>query len=73
MVKHVTSHPPLVKVGKVIEFTEDQRREMLQLTTELEGSLVHYGEAWPQSRGCAQIILALFKIVQDSIRRSHAS
>ncbi len=54
-------------IGKMIEFTEDDRREMLSLAKVLVFKIDN------ADSGVAQIILKLFRITQRAIARSHAN
>ncbi len=54
-------------IGKMIEFTEDDRQEIARLAERLRYAVEH------RHPGVAQIILRLFKITQGAIARSHAN
>jgi len=54
-------------VGRLIEFTEKERRQIVELAEQLRQ------KTYKPSPGVAQVILKLFKIVQGAIARSHAS
>lgn len=54
-------------VGKMIEFTEDDRREMHALAVQLVAAIER------SQPGVAQLIMKEFKIVQRAIARSHAT
>jgi len=57
----------VVEVGRVLEFTEEDRRELLPIAHELLYSIEH------RRPGMALLILKEFKIVQRAIARSHAT
>lgn len=56
-----------VQAGSVIEFTEDDRRELYNLAYELQSRIEH------KDGGLARVTLEIYKITKAAIARSHAS
>jgi len=56
-----------ISVGRLLEFTEEDRRELMVLAETL------FEQVYERESGVAQTSLAIFKITQQAIRRSHAT
>jgi len=60
-----------VTVGRMIEYTEDERRQLFQLAAQLTYNLENPGSRF--QHGPASLVLAMYRLTRQAVLRSHAT